>query len=139
MKKVYENLFRCELRPWLGIITMRYLIWQNDLAKALHLGHRLFSVEKHNNVVTLAISKTYAAMNEMDRAIAWANRSLEIDPYNYILHSYTGDLYYRKRDYAMAIRQWEIALSSQSENLYIPGLERKIKQARQEKAPVTET
>lgn len=134
MKAIHENLFRCELRPWLGIITMRYLIWQDRYREALHLGHRLFSVEKHNSVIPLAISKTYAAMDELDRAIAWAERSLEIDPYHYITHSYTGDLYHRMRDYPNAIRHFEIALSSQSENLFIPGLERKIKQAKKELA-----
>lgn len=132
-RQIQEALDTTYLNSWIGLIMMRYYTLQKKPNKAIALGHKLFHVDSGNKVIPLAIAKSYESLGIYDRAIFWMERAAIIDRYDYIIHSYLGDLYSKIGNNEKAIEQWSIALSSHEQLIWKKILIQKIKRAKKRK------
>lgn len=124
-----------EVIHWLGPMVMRWNQLKKRDKEALHIGQKMFQLDKENEVVPVAIAKSYEALGDFGRAIYWMKilvSSRDVQPWH---TSYLGDLHLKNREYEAAIQAWSITLTSQDESLQYEAhvrklIEKKISQAR---------
>lgn len=80
---------------------------QGDYSKAVQILQAASQSEPQNGEIHLLLAKSYFEMEERDRAVASAERAVEIDPKNSVYHEWLGRTYGEKADHA----GWFSALS----------------------------
>jgi tetratricopeptide (TPR) repeat protein len=85
-----------------------YLVTNRD-QQALHLLEKVFTMVDDEARVARQIGEIYAGRGDWARACEWYNRAVEIDAYDYEIHSLWGKSLIQLKDWPKARREFEAA------------------------------